>query len=450
MVIELLIAGLLVYFLSYLIGRVYTEKKILSIINGFFTLTACLEVVGLLFFLIGGKLSSLAGIWASFSCLLAAVSLLLTRKKKIGERGRKVSVLFKVLVGLMILIQVSFSIFFTSSVDNYAKEIIWAVKSVEQDAVSVVGGGPAFVWWLWIASLSWLTGLHPMIIGKSLMPWIVVPLSYFSYGIFAKKMFNNEKKSILLFLFFIFILHLFSFQSEAMGGICLLAVPYGGKVAYVHIFLPYLFYRALTFEKTRESGKWILLPVVAGACISTGILGLTGVTLTGTGFLIFHWVNLYREQRKEEDEEDKEMKLGKNIIGIGRKKLFAFLAVLVLFMGGTVFAILKLNVKINTLYHAARDLEANFSSQVQLFELRQRGDGELTGYAMRLTDTTLVLINGGDETNEEYLHDFILERGGKVACWYITDKKHGGAYEAMAKAGYEDITIEEVVYGEGR
>ena len=291
----------------------------------------------------------------------------------------------------MILIQVSFSVFFTSTIEKYAKEIIWAVKSVEQDGVSIVGGGPVFGWWLWIASLSQLTGLHPIMIGKGLMPWIVIPLSYLSYGIFAKEMFHNEKKNILLFLCFIFLLHLFAFQSEAMGGICLLAVPYGGKVAYVHMILPYLFYMAFTFGKTERRQKWVLLLIVAGACMSTGILGLAGAALTGTGFLIFHWAN-YWQQRNEEEEV--EMKLGKNIMGIDRKKLFAFLAVFVLFMGGTVFAILKLNVKINTLYHAARDLEANFSSQVQLYELRQGGEGELTGYAMRLTDGTLVLING--------------------------------------------------------
>ncbi len=447
---ELLIAGPLVYLLSYLIGRIFTEKKGLSIVNGFLILTACLEAGGLFAFLIGGRLSYLAGIWASLSCLLAAVSFLLTRKKRIEVREEKIPISFIGLISLMILIQVSFSVLFTSSADKYAKEIIWAVKSVEQDGTAIAGGGPIFGWWLWIASLSSLTGLHPMTIGKGLMPWIVIPLSYLSYGIFAEEMFQNEKKPPWLFLFFIFLLHLFAFQSEAMGEICLLAVPYGGKAAYVHIILPYLFYMALTFEKTEGRQKWLLLPVLAGACMSTGILGIAGMLLTGTGFLIFHWLNLFREQRKKEDEKDGEMKLGKNIMGIGKKKLFVFLAVLLLFMGGTVFAIIKLNVKINTLYHAARDLEANFSSQVRLYELRQRGEGELTGYAMGLTDGTLVLINGGDENNEEYLHDFIVERGGRVVCWYITDKKDGGAYEAMKKAGYEDIIIEEVVYGEGR
>lgn len=444
---ELLIAVPLVYLLSYLIGRVYTEKKILSVLMGFLTLTACLEAGGIIFFLTGGRLSSLAGIWASFSCFLAAVALLLTRKRKREEREEKIPIFFIALICLMILIQVSFSVFFTSTIEKYAKEIIWAVKSVEQDGVSIVGGGPVFGWWLWIASLSQLTGLHPIMIGKGLMPWIVIPLSYLSYGIFAKEMFHNEKKNILLFLCFIFLLHLFAFQSEAMGGICLLAVPYGGKVAYVHMILPYLFYMAFTFGKTERRQKWVLLLIVAGACMSTGILGLAGAALTGIGFFIFHWAN-YWQQRNEEEEV--EMKLGKNIMGIDRKKLFAFLAVFVLFMGGTVFAILKLNVKINTLYHAARDLEANFSSQVQLYELRQGGEGELTGYAMRLTDGTLVLINGGDQSNEKYLHDFIVERGGRVVCWYITDKKGGDVYDAMMKAEYEDITIEEVVYGEGR
>ena len=178
---ELLIAVPLVYLLSYLIGRVYTEKKILSVLMGFLILTACLEAGGIIFFLTGGRLSSLAGIWASFSCFLAAVSLLLTRKRKREEREEKIPIFFIALICLMILIQVSFSFFFTSTIEKYAKEIIWAVKSVEQDGVSIVGGGPVFGWWLWIASLSQLTGLHPIMIGKGLMPWIVIPLSYLSY-----------------------------------------------------------------------------------------------------------------------------------------------------------------------------------------------------------------------------------------------------------------------------
>jgi hypothetical protein len=134
-------------------------------------------------------------------------------------------------------------------------------------------------YWVWIAYLVKMTGIHVLILCKSVLPWIFVPLGYAMQGLLGAYFFHKDERKIRIFLFFVILFTIF-------GGFSIYTVTYRfytwvwqSKAFLAIIMLPFLFfYCNAVFEKKPTFREYLLLAVMNVAVCST--------TLTGTGLSV--------------------------------------------------------------------------------------------------------------------------------------------------------------------
>lgn len=130
---------------------------------------------------------------------------------------------------------------------------------------------------IFIALLSSLTGVHPAIMAHTVMPLLFIPLSYVVFNMIGGVIFEGDIKKKGLFLFFLSLIHLFSFETIYSAGYTLLTIIWQGRSIVAMIMLPLTWYLLL---KTGDKDK---------ACVSDhvliGISALANAMLSNMGSL---------------------------------------------------------------------------------------------------------------------------------------------------------------------
>ena len=98
---------------------------------------------------------------------------------------------------------------------------------------------------IFIALLSSLTGLHPAIMAHTVMPLLFIPLSYVVFNMIGGVIFKEDIKKKGLFLFFLSLIHLFSFETIYSAGYTLLTIIWQGRSIVAMIMLPLTWYLLL-------------------------------------------------------------------------------------------------------------------------------------------------------------------------------------------------------------
>lgn len=150
------------------------------------------------------------------------------------------------------------------------------------------------LWPIFYAWLSKIFGVLPTIMAHTILPWVIVPLSYMVYGLIGGKLFARDKELQGMFLAMAVLLHLFMSGEHTAGLTFLSITPWVGKGVLATVLIPMLFYSMLRVAKRERKGEWMLLLLTGlGGCLlsSMGIM-LTPVFVGGTMLLL----SVYRKK----------------------------------------------------------------------------------------------------------------------------------------------------------
>ena len=134
-------------------------------------------------------------------------------------------------------------------------------------------------YWTWIAYLAKISGLHPLILCKTVLMFFFVPMSYWVQGLVAGFLFHNNERRIYLYMAFIALISLFGEFSMYSVSYRIYTWVWQSKAFLAIIVLPFLFYYCnLIFEKQVKVREYVILFLLVIATSST--------TLTGTGLAV--------------------------------------------------------------------------------------------------------------------------------------------------------------------
>lgn len=134
-------------------------------------------------------------------------------------------------------------------------------------------------YWTWVAYLAKVTGIHPLILCKTVLVFIIIPAGYLVQGLLGSYLFHKDEKKVLVFMYFVILVTLF-------GGFSAYTVTYRfytwvwqSKAFLAMIILPFLFYYCnYIFEENAFAGDYLILFLI--------ILASCSSTLTGTGLAV--------------------------------------------------------------------------------------------------------------------------------------------------------------------
>lgn len=133
------------------------------------------------------------------------------------------------------------------------------------------------LWPIFYAWLSQLIGVSPTIMAHTILPWLLIPLTYMVYMLIAKQLFPEDIGLQGMFLSFAVLLHLFMSGQHTSGITFLSITPWVGKGVLASLLFPMLFYLILRSVEQESWENWVLLGITAlAACL----LSSMGIMLT--------------------------------------------------------------------------------------------------------------------------------------------------------------------------
>ncbi len=128
---------------------------------------------------------------------------------------------------------------------------------------------------LFIALISSLTKVHPAIMAHTVMPALYIPLSYLVFSLIGGLIFNEDLKKKGVFLFFLSLIHLFSFETIFSSGYTLLTIIWQGRSVAAMIMLPLTWFLLLGMgdKEMLKSGDFAMAGISALACAMLSNMG---------------------------------------------------------------------------------------------------------------------------------------------------------------------------------
>lgn len=148
---------------------------------------------------------------------------------------------------------------------------------------------------IWEAFIGTMSGMHVTVIAHSVMPFILIPLTYLTYFKIGQKLFGEKKDRLPVFMVLMGLFQLFGNVSIYTNETFLLTRTWQGKSLAGNLILPAVFWVFLClFEKTKEErlkkeeiGYWLLLAMLnLGAGLSSSLaVMLCALLVAGLAFL---------------------------------------------------------------------------------------------------------------------------------------------------------------------
>ena len=128
---------------------------------------------------------------------------------------------------------------------------------------------------LFIALLSRLYGLHPAITAHTVLPFLLIVLSYIVFGMIGDLFTDGNVKKRGLYLLFLSLINLFSFETIYASGYTLLTIIWQGRSVCAMIMLPLLWYILLNISAKEKSRlyDYLMLMMAALSCTMTSSMG---------------------------------------------------------------------------------------------------------------------------------------------------------------------------------
>lgn len=150
---------------------------------------------------------------------------------------------------------------------------------------------------IWEAYLARMTGIHPAIIAHSVLPLVLIPVTYLLYYLIGRRLFGRENRKLAVFMIFVGVLQIFGNTSIYTNATFFLMRTWQGKSILCNMVLLAVLWCLLNLWDTKaadgekresQAGWWILLcavNVVAAMATTMGAF-LTGLLIAVTGLVM--------------------------------------------------------------------------------------------------------------------------------------------------------------------
>ncbi len=143
---------------------------------------------------------------------------------------------------------------------------------------------------MWIAAISYLTKINVVIISHTVLPPILILVTYAIYVEISKLLYEEDRKKRYIFLMLLALLFMFENVSTSTQGTFLLTRARQGKEALANVILPFLFLTGFRIIKEKCEVKfrdWLLLVITSTATALTSLLGNILAPLMVLALLIY-------------------------------------------------------------------------------------------------------------------------------------------------------------------
>ena len=147
---------------------------------------------------------------------------------------------------------------------------------------------------IWIAYIARMSGVHATIVAHSVLPLVLIPVTYWIYLEIGKKILKHEKQKLPIFMLFICIMQIFGNVSIYTNATFFLTRTWQGKSLLANVVLPAILWLILWifdsegYDKENRVGLWTLLVVTnfvaamsstASVFLAAMLIGVTGLVL---------------------------------------------------------------------------------------------------------------------------------------------------------------------------
>ena len=118
---------------------------------------------------------------------------------------------------------------------------------------------------IWIAYIARMSGIHATIVAHTILPLVLIPVTYWIYLEIGKKLLKRDKHKLPVFMIFICFMQIFGNVSIYTNATFFLTRTWQGKSLLANIILPAIVWLVLwifdseNYEKEYRIGLWILL-----------------------------------------------------------------------------------------------------------------------------------------------------------------------------------------------
>jgi len=151
------------------------------------------------------------------------------------------------------------------------------------------------VFTMWIAYIGKLTGIHTTILCHTVLPLVIIPLTFLSYLEIGIRVLRDKKEMIPYFCVFMELLVLFGRVSIYTPEAFMLARTWQGKSMAANMLIPMTFLSLLVmFGNNNKYSRWLMLIVVNAAA---GIFSSLAVVLVSLLILVGGFVITIKERK---------------------------------------------------------------------------------------------------------------------------------------------------------
>lgn len=147
---------------------------------------------------------------------------------------------------------------------------------------------------IWIAYIARMSGIHSTIVAHTVLPLILIPITYWIYLEIGKKLLKRELHKLPVFMIFISIMQIFGNVSIYTNATFFLTRTWQGKSLLANVVLPAIIWLILwifdndNYEKESRVGLWTLLVITnfVAAMSSTASVFLAAMLIGVTGLIM--------------------------------------------------------------------------------------------------------------------------------------------------------------------
>ena len=301
----------------------FMEKHYRSVgvtyISGFITYLAVFQIVVVpIVILHNWGMQLVVPLFSIISVLLAAAGVVLAVldvKKNgtfIGKEGvpqiskfRKEEGVYWIVALLLIAFQMFMAFTMTSFDGDDAYYVVQSVLSYETDTMyrilpytglttSLDLRHALAVFPIWVAYIARMSGIHATIVAHSILPLVLIPLTYGIYHQIGKVILKREKHKLPIFMIFVSLLQIFGNVSIYTDSTFFLTRTWQGKSILANVVLPAIVWLILwifeseNYEKEHRVGLWVVLITTnfVAAMSSTASVFLAAMLIGVTGLVM--------------------------------------------------------------------------------------------------------------------------------------------------------------------
>ena len=147
---------------------------------------------------------------------------------------------------------------------------------------------------IWIAYIARMSGVHTTIVAHSVLPLVLIPVTYWIYLEIGKKLLRREPHKLPIFMIFINIMQIFGNVSIYTNATFFLTRTWQGKSLLANVVLPAIIWLVLwifdseNYEKETRVGLWSLLVITnfVAAMSSTASVFLAAMLIGVIGLVM--------------------------------------------------------------------------------------------------------------------------------------------------------------------